>query len=134
MPSIALDSGPAFALFDEADRHHTRVAAWIDRVPAGALVTNVAVLTEVCCFLGPRARHFLAWVEEVVAVHEVFSQDLPRIRQVLADYEDQDVDLADASLIAMCERLRIRKVATLDVRHFAVYRTSRGKAFDLVLT
>ena len=37
-------------------------------------------------------------------------------------YADLPADLADASLVAMCERRGIAAVATLD-QHFDVYRT-----------
>lgn len=66
-------------------------------------------------------------------IDEAVSADIPRIRQIMTDYDDHEVDLADASLLAMCERLGISKIATLDVRHFSVYRTKRGRALEIVL-
>lgn len=133
MPDIVLDSGPAFALFHEKDPHHVLVRDFIRTVPPRSLITNVAVLTETAYLLGRRARQFLHWTEMAVIIDESVFGDLPRIRQVLRDYADQGADFADASLLALCERLSIKKIATIDARHFSVYRTHQGDHLDLVL-
>ena len=45
----------------------------------------------------------------------------------MTKYADSPVDLADASLVAAAEALRIHVVFTLD-GHFHAYRLSNGKA------
>ena len=50
----------------------------------------------------------------------------------MAKYADLPADFADAALVAMCERLGISAIATLD-RDFDVYRLHDEKAFDNVL-
>jgi predicted nucleic acid-binding protein len=48
--------------------------------------------------------------------------DLPRITALMAKYRDLPMDLADAALVRLAERERIRHVFTLDQRDFRVYR------------
>jgi uncharacterized protein len=48
-------------------------------------------------------------------------------------YADNGLDLADASLVALAERLGTTDIATFDERHFRAVRPSRGgDAFRLI--
>ena len=50
-------------------------------------------------------------------------------------YADAPMDFADATLVAMAEALRLRKVFTVDRNDFATYRIKRGHryiAFDIL--
>ena len=42
-----------------------------------------------------------------------------------------EIGLAGASLVVLAERTGARDVLTLDVRHFSVLRTSKGKGFRI---
>ena len=77
-------------------------------------MTTWPVLTE--------AAHFL----EIVPV------DAPRIAEILERFADQEVDLADASLICAAENARLRQIVTLDVTDFGVYRIGARGRFNLV--
>jgi hypothetical protein len=48
-------------------------------------------------------------------------------------YADLGLGLVDASVVALAERLGIRRLATRDLRHFAAVRLRDGSAFDLVV-
>ena len=48
--------------------------------------------------------------------------DLPRIRAILDKDADLPADFADASLVALCERLKVIRVASVD-SDFMIYRT-----------
>jgi predicted nucleic acid-binding protein len=47
--------------------------------------------------------------------------------------EDLALGLVDASVVALAEQLDVRRVATRDVRHFAVVRIGDGRALELVV-
>ncbi len=51
---------------------------------------------------------------------------LTRVFELMEQYADHPMDLADASVIAAAEALQIRRVFTLDKADFAAYRTRRG--------
>ena len=56
--------------------------------------------------------------------------DLPRINWYMAKYADLPMDFADATLVVVGERLRIRVVFTLD-HDFRVYRPRHTRAFEV---
>jgi predicted nucleic acid-binding protein len=126
VPSIAVDAGPLVALFDGSDKHHADAIAFVQR--AGfSLVTNLLVLAEVAALLPSRYQiDLLSWTEEGVEIDWGTVSDFPRIITIMRKYDDLPADLADASLLAMCERRGIREVATLD-KDFDVYRTADRK-------
>lgn len=131
MRSIVVDSGPLIALFDGTDRFHPQAVAFLRHLP-GRLVTNLPVITEVVYMLdfSPRAQHdFLRWVEQAVNIDGATAGDLPRIRAVLDQYSDLPADFADASLVALCERLKTLDVASVD-KDFTIYRANGNQAFN----
>jgi hypothetical protein len=106
--------------------------AFLHGVRSGSLVTNIPVMSEVAYMLGERAPEFLDWLPTCVVIDSATERDLPRISAFLRKYRDQEPDFADASLIALCERRGIERVATVDARDFAVYRMASGRALTLV--
>ena len=52
----------------------------------------------------------------------------------VADPSCADLPLggADASLVVLAERRSVRRIATLDQRHFSVVRPADGSAFELL--
>jgi predicted nucleic acid-binding protein len=130
MPSIVLDSGPLIALFDRSDRFHQDALAFV-RKQQGPLMTNLPVVTEVVYMLDfshQAQRDFLFWAESALVLDTETVSDLPRIRALLEKYSDLPADFADASLVALCERLRITTVASVDA-DFTIYRMQDRRGF-----
>ncbi|WP_176722267.1 type II toxin-antitoxin system VapC family toxin [Candidatus Thiosymbion oneisti] len=131
MKSIVVDSGPLIALFDGSDRYHAQAVAFV-RDLRRRLVTNLPVITEVVYMLdfAPQAQQdFLFWGEQSLTIDVDTTEDFPRIRALIEKYRDLPADFTDASLIALCERLKIRSVASVD-KDFTIYRTRDRKAFQ----
>ena len=127
MKSIVVDSGPLIALFDGSDAYHRQAVAFVKGV-SGPLVTNLPVVTEVVYVLDfshQAQRDFLFWAEQALTLDTETRADFPRIRALLDKYADLPADFADASLIALCERLGTTTVASVD-SDFTIYR-SRGR-------
>jgi uncharacterized protein len=123
VPSIAADAGPLVALFKGADTYHGEAVAFFASL-RDPLVTNMVVIAEVTALLAQRFQaDFLDWATGALEIDEQTVGDLPRIVAIMGKYADLPADLADASLVAMCERRGIAAVATLD-QHFDVYRTA----------
>jgi predicted nucleic acid-binding protein len=55
--------------------------------------------------------------------------DLRRAFELMEQYADHPMDLADASLIVAAEVLRTRKIFTIDRQDFATYRVRRGHRY-----
>jgi predicted nucleic acid-binding protein len=131
MRSIVVDSGPLIALFDGSDRYHAQAVAFI-RGLRGRLITNLPVITEVVYMLdfSPLAqRDFLLWAERALVIDTETTADMPRIRALLDKYADLPADFADASLVALCERLRLTEVPSVDA-DFTIYRARDRRAFN----
>ena len=76
-----------------------------------------------------RPPDFLQWIlDGGVSLDDISSDDLRYIIELVQKYSDLPVDFADATLVALCDRLKIGDVASVD-KHFAVYRTRDKKAF-----
>jgi len=126
---ILLDTGPIIALFDPHDHKHKRCGEVLSSI-RDTLVTTVPVLTEAFHILSPesqgsdRLRDFME--QNGLSVWYMDAGALRRAMELMESYRDQPMDLADASLIVAAERMKTRKVFTLDRRDFATYRVRRG--------
>ena len=59
-------------------------------------------------------------------------EDYARAIELVEKYADLPLDLVDASVVAIAERLEQDTIATLDRRHFSVIRPLHIDAFTLV--
>ncbi len=48
--------------------------------------------------------------------------DMARALELMRQYHDAHIGFVDATLVALAERHRIRRVLTLDKRHFSIFR------------
>jgi uncharacterized protein len=136
--TIIADSGFWIALFDRSDRYHAR-SALMYRDNIDALYTTWPVLTETCHYLGARLhskapQDFLAAIIDGVA--RVMSQDnsdLQRMHTLMGKYEDLPMDLADASLVVLAERLGHGRILSTDLRDFNTYKWKNRKPFQNLL-
>jgi len=131
VPSIVVDAGPLIALFDRDDRHHRRAVEFI-RDQKSRLVTNLPVLTETAFMLrfSPETRRdWLWWAHRPLDIDQSTAGDMPRIIALLDKYHDVPANFADASLVAMAERLDLSSIASVD-RDCAIYRLSGKRRFE----
>lgn len=98
----------------------------------------ILVVTEVAYLLGTRVGpdaevRFLGDLAAGELVPEqVAAGDWLRIAELVAAYQDLPLGTVDASVVAACERVGVRRIATLDRRHFSVVRPAHIPSFDLV--
>jgi len=122
---------------NEQDRHHARCVEWFDTAPR-PLLLPAPILTEVC-YLLERERGaaievaFLRSVrDEIFTLVAITHGDLDRMAELFETYASLPLGAADASVIAVAERLKLAKVATLDRRHFTVVRPNHVNALTLL--
>jgi uncharacterized protein len=121
--AIICDTSGVFAAYDTANAHHAATVAAIE-AETGALLLPVLLLAEIDYLFHTRlgamaAYEFLCAVEEgdfrLIAFDDA---DVLRCRQLLDQYRDLEIGLADASVVATAERLGVFRLLTFDQRHF----------------
>lgn len=124
-----IDTGPLVALFDPSDGAHTGCVDVLSTIHEPILTTS-CVLTEVFHLLSPDsrgARALMAFVGKGgLRVCELDRGDLMRAFELMVKYADAPMDLADASLVAMAEKLDLRRIFTMDRSDFSFYRIRLG--------
>jgi predicted nucleic acid-binding protein len=133
MTGVIVDTGFLVSLFRPADRLRA-AAREVLRLDRGPLLTVAPVVVEACCFLDPDGKaRLLEWIERgAVAVAEVPISAYARIRALIREYAERDIDFADAAIVWLAEETGCRAVLTVDVRDFGVFRLGKGKRFELV--
>ena len=129
--NILADTGPLFALIHAGDRDHAR-ALQFAKAYTGLLITTWPVLTEVAYLLENSSHHGVQTLLGMVLdghllVADLEARDVEYMRSLTAKY--RGMDLADASLVAVGERLGFLDVITLDRGDFFRYRTRNRRAF-----
>lgn len=128
---ILMDTGPLVAIVSAQDQHHAECVSSFEGIQE-PLGTVWPVISE--------SMHLLAsYPQGQEAVWSMFRRggigllpldlgDIMRIRELMRQYADQPMDLADAALVTVAEREGIRTIFTVDKRDFSVYRLhGRGR-------
>lgn len=132
---VLVDAGPLVAILHRSDDEHEACVAALGKLRA-PLLTTWPPMTEAMYLLEfsrPAQHALLQFVERgAVSVCHLNADDLPAIRKLMDKYEDLPMDFADATLVHLANRENTRAVFTLDRRDFSVYRTQRGRTFEIV--
>lgn len=119
-----------------SDRHGDCVA--LLAAHASELASPVPVIAETSWLILDRLGHaahqqFLGLVGagHLNAV-DLTRHDWARSIDLCSDYQDLRLDLMDASIIAIAERLGVTTIATMNHRDFVVVRPANCDAFELI--
>ncbi len=121
--ALICDTGAIYALYDADDIHHVSAKAVVE-TEAGPLFLPLVLLAEIDYLLTSRlgtdaALDFLESVDAGSFTLIVPStEDLARCRELIRQYRDLPLGLADATVVATAECLKIQRVFTVDERHF----------------
>jgi len=134
---ILVDAGPLIALIHEDDNEHQRCREAFAALnePLGTVWPAVAEAMHLLSF-SPQAQEALWEMIEMGAVEilPLGIDDVPRMKELMRKYRDLPMDLADAALVRVAERERLRRIFTLDRRDFQIYRPSRIGRFVILPT
>jgi predicted nucleic acid-binding protein len=134
---IVLDTSLLVALLVKRDQYHQAATDWYGALRA-RLVTTPLVLSEVDGLMlswggSPVA---VAFRREVIAgafAIQWWDQAAVQAAKIANQYTGLGVSLADASLVALADRLQTVEIATFDERDFRAMRPlSGGDAFRLL--
>jgi predicted nucleic acid-binding protein len=134
---LIVDAGPLFAAACESDQDFARCTDLLSRASPPFQVPTL-VAAEAAYFIGKRlgpkaeADFGKAFVDGELFAEPVDPADWDRIVELMERYIDLPLGMADASLIALAERMGATEIATLDHRHIGVVRPSHVTHFTLL--
>jgi predicted nucleic acid-binding protein len=132
---ILVDTGPLVALIHEDDDRHQACKETLLTLTE-PLGTVWPVLTEAMYLLSFSWEAQMALWEMIetgaVEILALGKDDVARMRDLMRKYRDLPMDLADAALVRVAERERLRRIFTLDRRDFQIYRPSRIGRFAVL--
>lgn len=126
---ILMDTGPLIALFDKKDPFHLRARDLL-RTVQEPILTTTPVLTEAFYMLTPSSKGARALCDFIIQGGLILEflnfEILRRVFELMDEYSDHPMDLADASLVAAAEHHATLKVCTVDRNDFTTYRIRKG--------
>jgi len=137
---IVVDTNVLYALADRRDKHHAACTEWF-RGSDEVLLVPPTVVAEACYlidrYLGPAAE--AAFLDSMgtgdnyaFQLAGLADSDIRRMAELVRRYADRRLGGTDASVIAVCERLAIATVATVNLRDFANVRPRHVVALTTV--
>jgi len=134
---LIVDTGVLVAAADRTDPHHEASAELLTAEPQ-PLTTTAMVIAETAYLLdrelGPRVEALLyqSILDGQLHIEALTIEDWQRVRDLVTTYADLRLGGTDAGLIALAERHREQRIATLNHRHFATVRPTHTDAFTLL--
>ena len=124
--TLIVDSGFLVALYNAEDTFHRRASRFADQNTENWVVPDV-VLPETC-YLFRRdfgyygVQRFLDYFWRLDAQPASLTRsDIDRVRDIANTYADAEFDIVDCCIMALAERLNIRRIATFDRRDFSIF-------------
>lgn len=133
---MIVDTSGLLAFFNRREPLHHKAVSIVEE--AADLIVSPYVVAEVDYLAATRLGMDteLKILDELSGGAWILAQfgedDVRKARTVIARYRDQDIGLADASLVVLADRYRTRRILTLDHRHFSVLRPIGGGRFSLL--
>lgn len=134
---ILLDTSGLLAALTPSQRTHGDCARALAEAQ-GPYLLSPFVLAE----LDHLVRKLVGVAGELALLDEVATEayelvpfgpvEVARIREIVEQYSDQDIGLADASLVVLSERFGTTDLLTLDERHFRVLQGANGASFRIL--
>lgn len=133
---LVLDTGPIVAALDADDADHLRCRNILESGEDMVVLSTVLVEVEYLLRRVDQVAAFAGFVDDIAAgvyrLEVLAMQDLQRAAELTVRYRDLSLGLVDASVVALCERLGERRVATLDRRHFGVIRPRHCQRLEIL--
>lgn len=134
---ILVDTGPLVAAASKRDRHHAACLAALSNLHEPPFITPLVVM-EICYFLSTRATAAAeaAFLRSIAVgsfnLVTLTNDDLERSAELIETYANLPLGAADASVVAVAERLDVHQILTLDRAHFSIVRPRHVDVFELL--
>lgn len=132
---IIVDTGAFLALFNQRDTHHAQAQIAFNNI-SEPLISTYPVVTETRYMLTQFASDTASFnylKSFCLGAFDIFNLDkyhIERMIQLMENYANLPMDLADASLVVLAEHLKTGRILTVDRRDFNVYRWNQNNLFE----
>lgn len=135
---ILTDTGYWLALATPKDRYHQQaisISSQLNEDP----ITTWPVISEAYYLIQREvgtssARIFLNFLyQQDIEIFELESSHFPRLNELIKKYSDLPMDLADASLVLLAEKVGHGRILSTDQRDFNAYRWKNQYPFENLL-
>jgi predicted nucleic acid-binding protein len=132
---ILIDSSFFVAIGDLRDPRRLEALRFSTSDRSPRIVIDV-VLTEVMYLLGSRIdrRAAIGFLQLItmsdIGLERVTKSDLVRVKAIMSQYEQ--FDFVDCCVMALAERLEVKRICTYDRRDFAAYRPTHCDYLELL--
>jgi predicted nucleic acid-binding protein len=137
LPDTLIDAGPLVAVLNRSDDYYAECLR-LFRSLGRPFYTTLPVLGEAMYLLGKR----VGWAAQEglwklvlhgdLVLEHLTPMELVRMSEMMSKYSDLPMDFADASLVALAERLSVNRIFTVDRRDFSTYRLHDKKPFTII--
>lgn len=134
-PSILIDTGFIYALYCKRDLNHLKAKEAAIKYNSMDWITSCFVFHELFWLLH-ETNTLQIFEAEKAGIFQVLNferNQLPEMEKIIKKYADRQIDLADASLIYIAERLGHGNILSTDINDFSVYRWNRTNSFNILL-
>ncbi|HEY86200.1 MAG TPA: PIN domain-containing protein [Chloroflexi bacterium] len=131
-----LDTGFLLAVLDADDELHSSCAAAL--VAESTPLLPDVVLPELAYMIlrelgyDVLADFLRSVLRGELAIERTTDEDLTRAVEILEKYADSRIDYVDCVIAAMAERLKIKRILTVDQRHFRLFRPKHCPYFVIL--
>lgn len=132
-----LDTGFLFAAAFQQDQHHTKAATAMRHMKGRRLVVAPVVI-ESFFVAATRlsydraVRMFELLQTPAFEILDLTAGDMVRMREIMRQYRDAELDIADVAQMAVAERLNITRIYTFDRRDFGMVIPKHTSHFELL--
>lgn len=132
-----VDTSVLLAAAFKNDMNHRKAAALLrstgqeDRFVAAPVLSELFYLCAVRLGYAQAVRVF-ALTRNAFRVEALTESDMTRMQSIMEQYQDAEFDYSDVAVMAVTERLDIRRVFTFDHRDFYIYRPNHCDHLELL--
>ncbi|MEW6087056.1 MAG: PIN domain-containing protein [bacterium] len=135
MEKIIIDTCIFVALFNKSDRYFPKANNFIKNNKNKLLSTTTSVITEVMFLLDFDINAQIAFLEYMssggIKIYDILDSDLLHIAKLMGKYSDLPMDYTDATIVNVCEKNKIKSIATID-SDFHIYKYNNKESFNIV--
>jgi predicted nucleic acid-binding protein len=135
--AAVVDTSVLYALTDNAEAQHRRCVAALSAEPE-AIIVPQPVLPEICYLIASRigssteAAFLRGLMDSDWRLEPMSAEDFSRAATIMEDYADAALGFVDAAVMAIAERLAVKRIYTLDRRDFQLVKPAHAAAFEVL--